>query len=329
MAGLKKVYLGIDLGGSNISVALANVAGKIIGFDRIETLAHRGPEQIIDHIIKLAKQLQKSENIPSSVLQAVGVGVPGVLNYTTGVVRFSPNLPGWINIPLRQKLRSAFKKTVVVDNDANVAAYGEKWQGAGKKYNHVVVYTLGTGVGGGIILNGKIFHGSSGGAGELGHTTILPEGPLCACGNRGCLETLVSGAAIGRAGREALQDGNKSLLRELCEDQPENITAKTVFQAARKGDAVAKEIIRRTGKYLGIAIAGIINLLNPEIVIIGGGVSISGRDLLPYVEAEVKKRTMKALAECTRIVTAELADKAGVMGAVGIAIQAGSKSTSK
>ncbi len=329
MASFKKVYLGIDLGGSNISVALANAAGKIIRFDRIETLAHRGPEQVIDRIIKFTKQLQKSENILSSALQAVGVGVPGVLDYANGVVRFSPNLPGWINIPLRQKLRLAFNKTVVVDNDANVAAYGEKWQGAGKKYNHVVVYTLGTGVGGGIILDGKIFHGCCGGAGELGHTTILPDGPPCGCGNRGCLEALASGTAIGRAGREVLQNGHNSHLRKLCEDQPERITAKMVFQAARMGDTAAKEIIRRTGKYLGIAIAGIINLLNPEIIIIGGGVSISGRDLLPHVKTEVKKRTMKALHDCTKIVTAELADKAGVFGAVGIAIQAGGKSTSK
>jgi glucokinase len=316
------LYIGIDLGGSNISAALLTPAGKVLHFLKTETLAQQGYKRVVQRMIDLALQLQQEAKQDSRLVKAVGVGVPGVLAIKAGMVLYSPNLPGWKNIPLLKMLKVGLKKPVLMDNDANVAALGERIFGAGKGCDHVVVYTLGTGVGGGIIIDGNIFHGFKDGAGELGHTTILPDGPVCACGNRGCLEALVSGTAIARFGREILASGKITLMRDLCGNKPEALSAKTVFEAAKRKDPVALELVNQTGVYLGIAVANIINLLNPELIIISGGVSIAGETLLRIVRAEVKRRALKVLFQNVKIVKAELEDKAGVFGAAGIAIQA-------
>ncbi len=316
-----QVYLGIDLGGSNMTAALISSAGAILDLEKIETKAQQGPEKVIRRIVCVSKTVMEKAKIETKQLKGIGIGVPGVLDTKQGVVKYSPNLPGWKNIPLRKKLRAAFKKTVIIDNDANVAAFGEKWQGAGKGYEHVVVYTLGTGIGGGIIQNGKISHGSCDGAGELGHTTIITNGPRCGCGNYGCLEALASGTAIAREGRKTIRSHPGSCLAKLVNGSKQPLTTKLIFQAARAGDRVALAIIEQAGTYLGISVANIINLLNPQIVIIGGGVSQGGESLLKYVRAEAKKRALKELYKCTKIVRAKLADRAGVIGAAGIAIQ--------
>ncbi len=315
-------YLGIDLGGSNISAALMDSQGRMRHLKKIKTLAHEGRAKVLSRIIEIAKAVPQEAGIkPQSVL-AIGIGAPGIIDVPNGVVLYSPNLPGWKKVPIKKTLQTALKKPVVIDNDANVAAYGEKWQGAGRKYKDIVVYTLGTGVGGGIIVDGEIFHGHSDAAGELGHMTIIPDGPRCGCGNHGCVEALVSGTAIARMAREALAKITQSMLYELCGKIPNEVTAKMVFQAARKGDQLALEIVTQTGQYLGIAIANTINLLNPELIIIGGGVSGAGELLLRPARAEVKRRALKDSLACVKIVAAQLGDQAGVIGAAGIAILA-------
>jgi len=318
---VKHLYLGIDLGGSNITAALMKRSGEVLAMNKVKTLAHEGHGKITKRLIENAKALFADEpSLHRKNLKAVGIGVPGVIDIKRGVVRYSPNLPGWTNIHLREKIRKAFRVPVYMDNDANVAAFGEKWLGAGKGFRHVVVYTLGTGVGGGVILNGGIFHGSCDGAGELGHTTIIPDGPLCNCGNRGCLEALVSGTAIAREGRQAAGKDKRSLMNKLAEGESGKITSKIVFHAAEQGDKTALRVVSQVGKYLGIGVANVINLLNPQLIIIGGGVSKAGDALLKYVKAEAQKRAMKELYRCTKIVKAQLADRAGVFGAAGIAI---------
>lgn len=320
---MSQLYLGVDLGGSNISAALLTARGKIVRLEKTQTLAEEGPDKVIRRIVGLIRSLQKNAGIQARNVAAIGIGAPGIIDIGRGVVLSSPNLPGWKNIPLRRKLQAAFKRPVIIENDANVAAYGEKWQGAGAGYQDLVVYTLGTGIGGGIILGGEIYHGHCFGAGEIGHHTILPDGPICGCGNRGCLEALASGTAIGRAACQALQSGEvntDSPLHRLCHGESTLVTAKMVFQAAAKGDPVAKRVIEDAARYLGIGIANIVNVLNPELIIIGGGVSIAGEALLRPVRAEVKRRALKDNLACVKIVGATLADQAGVIGAAGICV---------
>jgi glucokinase len=321
-------YLGIDLGGSNISAALMDTRGRMHHLKKIKTLAHEGRTQVIGRLLELARAVPQEARVKLSHLAGVGIGVPGIIDVPNGVVVYSPNLPGWTKVPIRRLVQAALKKNVVIDNDANVAAYGEKWQGAGRKVQNLVVYTLGTGVGGGIIVEGKIFHGHNNAAGEMGHVTILPDGPRCSCGNRGCVEALVSGTAIARVAREYLEKTSTSLIYELCGKIPDDVTAKMVFQAAKKGDTLACKIVNQAGMYLGIAIANTINLLNPELVIVGGGVSGAGELLLRPARAEVKRRALKDSLACTKIVVAQLGDRAGVIGAAGIAMLAKSSRNS-
>ncbi|MEW6515954.1 MAG: ROK family protein [candidate division FCPU426 bacterium] len=317
---MSEIYLGVDLGGSNLTAAAVTSAGKLLRLKKTTTDSHTGVENTIGKIIGLVRELQSGAGGAKARIRAIGFGVPGVIDCSRGLVKYSPNLPGWKNIPLAQKLRTALKTDIRIDNDANVAALGEQWLGAGKKHGHVVVYTLGTGVGGGIILDNRLVHGACDGAGELGHMTILPDGPRCGCGNRGCLEALASGTAIAREGRLWIKKRPGSKLARLCGGDPRSVTAKKVFEAARSGDPGARDIIRRTGVYLGIAVANVINLLNPELVIIGGGVSQAGEELLRHVRLESQRRVLNDLGRCARIVSAKLGDRAGVFGAARLAM---------
>lgn len=317
---MERYFLGIDLGGSNITAAVVTAGGRIICSKKTTTAADQGHQAVIRRMLEIGRAAASGCQGGWQSLQALGVGAPGIIDIEKGMVLSSPNLPDWKKIPLRRLLQAASRKNVILDNDANVAAYGEKWLGAGCGRANVVVYTLGTGVGGGIISDGEIFHGQCNAAGEVGHMTILPEGPLCNCGNRGCLEALVSGTAIARMGREALDQGRGPVMRELCAGDRARLTAKMVFQAARSSDADAIGIVAAAGRYLGIAVANMVNLLNPELVIIGGGVSLAGHMLLQPVRAEAKRRALAESMKCAKIVLAKLGDQAGVIGAAGLAV---------
>jgi glucokinase len=327
---LSNCFLGIDLGGSSICAALVNLQGRILHFRKVETRSEEGPRKVVERIVDLAQALRRDSGLRPNQVLGVGIGAPGLIDLKKGVVRFSPNLPGWKDIPLQRQLQAALKRPVELDNDANVAAFGEQWHGAGQGYRNVVVYTLGTGVGGGIILDGEIFHGSCDAAGELGHTTVLPDGPMCNCGNRGCLEALSSGTAIARAGVEALAGADpESPLRVLSGGRPEAVTAKMVFTAARQGDTGAQGVVSSAARYLGISIANLVNLLNPELIVIGGGVSIAGEALLRPVRDEVARRALKETHACVKIVAAKLADQAGVIGAAGLSAHARRRGTAR
>jgi glucokinase len=248
----------------------------------------------------------------------IGVGAPGPLDRDKGLVIVAPNL-GWRNYPLRDRVQSALGIPTVLDNDANCATVGEWWQGAARGGNTVVGMTIGTGVGGGIIIDGKLHHGASDVAGEIGHTTIDLNGRHCKCGNYGCIEAYASGPAIAVRAREVLvREETASLLPSLVDGRLEDITAETVYQAASQGDAVANEIVKDTARYLGVGIANLLNILNADVVVVAGGVTRAGDALFVPLRAEVRRRAFRPAVDSVRIVPGELPGTAGVIGAVAV-----------
>ena len=248
----------------------------------------------------------------------IGIGAPGPLDREKGLVIVAPNL-GWKNYPLRDRIQNAIGIPTVLDNDANCATLGEWWQGAARGGNTVVGMTIGTGVGGGVIIDGKLHHGASDVAGEIGHTTIDLNGRHCKCGNYGCIEAYASGPAIAVRAREVLvREETASLLPSLVNGNLEDITAETVYQAASQGDAVANEIVRDTARYLGVGIANLLNILNADVVVVAGGVTRAGDALFVPLRAEVRRRAFRPAVDSARIVPGELPGTAGVIGAVAV-----------
>jgi len=246
----------------------------------------------------------------------VGIGAPGPLDREKGIVIVAPNL-GWRDYPLRDRITERLHLPATLDNDANCATVGEWWQGAARGGRIVIGMTIGTGIGGGLIIDGKLFHGASDVAGEIGHTTIDLNGRYCKCGNYGCLEAYASGPAIAVRAREVLlREETASLLPSLVGGNLDTITAATVYQAASQGDAVANEVVRDTARYLGVGIANLLNVINADVVVVAGGVRAAGDALFVPLRAEVRRRAFRPAVEATRIVPGELPGTAGVVGAV-------------
>jgi glucokinase len=236
------------------------------------------------------------------------------------VVTAPPNLPGWKNVPLKRLIEEALSITAFLENDANAAALGEHRFGAGRGVQNMIYVTASTGIGGGLILNGQLYSGATGAAGEIGHMTVLPWGPYCGCGNRGCLEALASGTAIARDGRELVRRGVPTLIAELAAGNPERVTAKLVAEAADRGDIEAQEILTEAMTYLGMGMANLVNLFNPELIVIGGGLTNMGEGLFGPVRRAIERRAFPAAARAAQVVPAELGDDVGVLGAVAVAM---------
>jgi glucokinase len=320
----KKWIVGVDLGGTNIVVGVLPLdggGGRVLAPRDVATEAHRGAKFVVDRIIAMIEESMSdviAEHGGSrDDFAGVGIGSPGPLNRRTGTVINTPNL-GWRNFPLRDLVANAVGLPAVLDNDANCATYGEWWLGAGRAVNSLVGLTLGTGIGGGIVLNGEIFHGASDAAGEIGHMTIEANGRKCKCGNYGCLEAYASGPAIALRAVEGIEAGAESLLPALVNGRLEDITAATVYEAVVLGDPYANEVMRETAKLLGAGIANMINVLNPDMVVISGGVTRAGDHLFSPLRAEVRKRAFKSAQEACQIVSAQLPGTAGVIGAIGV-----------
>jgi glucokinase len=308
--------IGVDLGGTNIASGVLDSKGRILCKIKLPTKASEGPQAVIGRMAASVTRLLANTRIPASRIRGVGVGSPGPLSSKTGVVYFAPNLRGFKNIPLRDLLHRQIKLPVLLENDANAACFGEFWAGAGKGLQNLLMVTLGTGVGGGIILGGKLYSGVDDTAGELGHMIIQRGGPLCGCGQRGCLEQYASATAIARRGRELA--GKNSLLLKLANGKAGNITAKLVNDAALRGDAAGKKVMAETAVWLGIGLANLINIFNPQMIVLGGGVMGAGRPFLKSVEKEAKARAFARPAKTVKIVAARLGDDAGLVGAAGI-----------
>lgn len=311
---MKNYFIGIDLGGTKIAGAITDLKGKAIFKTTLPTKASEGDQAVLQRIIKVIESLIKEAGKTIEDIKAIGIGSPGPLDAKKGIIITTPNLP-FKNFNLVAPLKERFNLPIYLDNDANVAAIGEHVLGAGRGTENMVYVTVSTGVGGGAIINGKIYRGNTYNALEIGHTTVLPDGPRCNCGNYGCIEALSSGTAIARRAMEAIESG---LDTSLCEY--ENITSYEVFKEAEKGDTVAKHIIDSSLEYLGIGIANIITSFDPEMVIIGGGVSKAGTIVFEKVQEIVKKRCFEVMANGCKILPAELSTEAGVMGAVALAI---------
>jgi len=322
MPGKKKQFIiGLDLGGTKISAGALSVDGShTSGMRSIATQSELGAEGVVDRIIGLIEgvildTINETGAARKDIL-GIGVGAPGPLDRENGIVIVAPNL-GWRDFPLRERITTRLKLPATLDNDANCATVGEWWLGAARGGVNVVGITIGTGIGGGLILNGELYHGSSDVAGEIGHTTIDVNGRHCKCGNYGCLEAYASGPAIATRAREALvREDTASMLPSMVDGQLDRITAETVYDAAKKGDGLANEIVRDTARYLGAGIATLLNVINPDTVVIAGGVIRAGEALLTPLRTEVRRRAFKRAVEAARIVPAELPGTAGVVGAV-------------
>jgi glucokinase len=317
-----KLYIGIDLGGTKILTGLVNEAGQVIAQDYRKTGAKKGLNAVVRRMAESTARALQNAGVATTTVQAVGIGVPGPVDVDEGIVTQPPNLPGWRNVPVRAMIEEVLEIPTFLENDANAAALGEYLFGAGRGSTHMLYVTVSTGIGGGFILDGKLYHGADGAAGEIGHVTILPRGPHCGCGNRGCLESVASGTAIAREGRELVIRGVPTLISELAGQDPEAVTAKLVAEAAQRGDPEAQDIIQEAMNYLGIGIANLVNLLNPETVVIGGSLIKLGDILFDSVRRAVKRRAFPIASQRAQIVPAELGDRVGICGAAAVAIQA-------
>jgi glucokinase len=318
---MKKSLIGVDLGGTNIRVAAISLRGEVLYRKKEPTDSQNGRELVIERLIQMLHESLKREKQAGRKPVAMGIGTPGVIYIKEGLVVSSPNLPDWINVPLKEIVRKEISLPIVVENDANAAAYGEQWVGAGQDANSMICITLGTGVGGGIILDGRVWHGEDGMAAEVGHTTVNPEGPQCQCGNTGCLEVYASASGIVREVKRRLKRED-SLLKKSFQGREDHFTARDVFRAAKTGDPVSLRVIQQMGHYLGVGIANLVNLFNPELIVLAGGVTAAWKDFIPIVREEVQVRAFEVPRKRAKIVRAKLGDHAGIIGAAGVALQA-------
>ena len=317
----EQFIIGVDLGGTNIVAGAMTVDGtRHLNIRSIPTNASLGDEGVADRMATLVEGVildtMRETGVQRSDFVGVGVGAPGPLDREKGIVLVAPNL-GWQNFPLRDRMHDRLALPTTLDNDANCATFGEWWQGAARGGRNVVGLTIGTGIGGGLILNGALYHGASDMAGEIGHTTIDLNGRHCKCGNSGCLEAYASASAIATRAREVLvREEGESVIPAMVHGRFEDITAQTVYDAAKAGDSVANEIVRDTARYLGAGVANLLNIFNPDTVVIAGGVTAAGDALFVPLRAEVRRRAFGPAVRAVKIVPGTLPGSAGVVGAV-------------
>jgi glucokinase len=309
--------LAIDIGGTKLAAGIVDTEGRILARGEVPTLAAQGLETVLGRIVELGRNLLSRPEVADVPVHRVGVGCAGPVDLKAGLVFNPPNLPGWTRVPLTDHIQRALELPTVLENDANAAALGEFRYGAGRGARSIVYMTVSTGIGGGIILEGKIWHGLKDAAGEIGHVTVCPDGPLCGCGNRGCLEAMASGTSIARRAREAVAAGRQTGLSEIPA-----LTSADVVRLARAGDVVAREVWDSAVRYLGIGVAAVITILAPERVVIGGGVTRAGDFLFQPVREEVRRRVKLVPVELVPIVPAALGPDVGILGAAAVALDA-------
>ncbi len=321
-AGSGSWIVGVDIGGTNLVVGIVpEEGGTPVGVRTRPTEPHRGGHFVVERIAKMVEaalaDLEEQTGADRNSVLGVGIGSPGPLDRRSGTVIETPNL-GWENFPLRTLIRRAVRLPAWLDNDANCAAYGEWWLGAGKGTQSLIAVTIGTGIGGGVVFNGELYHGVSDAAGEIGHMTIQINGRKCACGNYGCLEAYASGPNIAARAIEGIESGAESILADLVDGDLGRITAATVYDGAAAGDRYANEVISETAKILGAGIANLINAFNPEAIVITGGVTRAGEHLFAPLRAAVRQRAFRSAADACKILPGALPDLAGIVGAAGV-----------
>jgi len=309
-------YAGIDIGASNIKYGIVNSNGEIIFRDRKPARVDKGAVPLLHLITNIAENLLLRASEEDVTVPWLGIGSPGTVDNLTGTIKGnSPNIPDWVGTKISEHLRDHLNMPVYVDNDANAMALAELRFGAAKRFNSAVCITLGTGIGSGIILNKQLWRGNDFSAGEIGHIVIEQNGKKCRCGNNGCLEAYCSSRAILDRTREKCRNGMSEILGNVLDNDLENLTVKKMFAAAKKGDKIALEVVEETGTILGAGLSGVVNLLNPEALIFGGGIIDGGAGLLEIIGAEIRRRSFAAASENLRILRADLGNDAGFIGA--------------
>lgn len=316
---MKSYAVGIDLGGTNIKAGLVDSIGKIVLKKSIETCAEQGYKRVIERMAGLVLELVRTMG---EEVKGVGIGTPGLVDAERGVVIELPNLKGWTNVPVCGEIRKLTGYRCFLGNDANNMAFGESTVGAAKGKRNIVCITLGTGVGGGIIIDGKVYQGSTGVAGEVGHTIIDMNGPECNCGGRGCLERYVGNKYISEYAVKVVKKfRGKSKIVDAAGGDVNRITPEAVYRAAKAGDMTAKKILRDIGRLIGIGLVSVVNILNPEMVVIGGGVANAGELLFRGVRDGLMERGMKGIVKSVRVVKAKLGNDAGIIGSAMLAMR--------
>ena len=312
---MARLALAVDLGGTNLRAAVVNRDGDIQAEAQQRTQSSDGPDAVIERIAAAVNDIAESNQVPNDV--PVGLASPGPLDPRTGVVYFSPNLPGWTNIPLAAKLRERTKREVVLSNDANAAALGEVFFGAGKGTRNLLYLGLGTGVGGGIYSEGLLIDGVRGMGGELGHVTVDLNGPRCSCGSVGCIEAYTSAWALTRDALALVDSGRGDAILRAAGDR-DNVGPRALGQAASDGDAATLALLERAGHALGAGMASFVNIFNPEVIAIGGGVSLIGDPLLEPARRALATFAMPIMLENVKVVPSQLGVKTGIYGAAAL-----------
>jgi glucokinase len=307
--------VGIDLGGTKILSLCLDPLLNVVGRDYRETHAQDGPDAVIARMVESAQAAANGREV-----RGIGVSAAGPLDLDRGIVTEAPNLPGWIDIPLRQQINDLSGIPAWIENDANAGAYAEYRLGAGRGSRHMVLVAVGTGVGGGLILDGRLYHGASGGAGEVGHMIVDPAGALCGCGRKGCLEAVASGTALDKAAAQIAASEPNGLVAGIARREGDTPNARILVQAATEGDASALAALRRAGGFLGAGLTNLVNVLNPDVIVIGGSVRKSALYVQTAVETLQREAFAQHLAD-VRIAEAELGDDAPAIGAALIALE--------
>jgi glucokinase len=316
----EKLILGVDVGGTKIAAAVVTDEGKVISRGYGSTSAQAGPQVVIDNIFHTINRAISSDNVGLSQLSGIGIAAAGIIDSRNGKVIFSPNLPGWHEVPLGDAVHQRFNVSAYLGNDASLAALGEWRFGVKKQVANLIYVTVSTGIGGGIICNGKPYTGVLGAAGEIGHMTIDVNGPRCNCGSVGCWETLASGTALAREAVKHIEEGDSTSIVEFAGGDLTRVDAKVVFEAAKQGDKLANQLIARLGYYLGVGLANLVNIFNPELILIGGGVAKMGDLLLDPAIKIVEERAFTTSATSVQIRPALLGDDSSILGAVAFVL---------
>jgi len=314
----RRYFVGIDLGGTNIKGGIVDEDRTVLSRVSIPTEADQGPDHVIGRMADLVGRVIEEADLAKSDIEAVGIGSPGSMSHTLGIIIKPPNLPGWENVPLRDRIKEMTGLPTTLENDANAAAWGEFWAGAGRGTRHMVMFTLGTGVGGGIITDGRLLRGHFDNGAELGHTIIQPGGRRCGCGQEGCLEAYASASYTARRATEAVEAGEASSLADVLRTEGE-ITSEDVVNAATANDPLAVRIFDETCHYLAVACVNMQHATNPERIVLAGGMIAAGDVLLEPIRRKAAEMTWKAADDLPEILFASLGNDAGFIGAAGCA----------
>jgi N-acetylglucosamine repressor len=312
---------GIDLGITKVISVIIDLHGNILSKAKLDIDINAGKDRIIEQMFTVTRRVFSNTNeLIRNKLAGIGISLSGIIDTKKGLSVFSPSMPNWHNVPIVQLFQNEFHLPVFIENDARAMALAEARYGAGRDYDNLFCINIGHGIGSGIIINKELYRGKTLTAGEFGHMTLVPSGPLCHCGNRGCLDVMAGGHAIAASAIRVVSSGVNTLIKELVEGDIKKITAEVVALAAKEGDDIALQLLNEVGRYLGIAIASIINLLNPELIVIGGGVSKAGEFFFEEIKNIIKKRAFTTMVKTPEIVTSSLNEDASSIGAAALVL---------